>query len=981
LGAESSQVTSPTPGGFQIDGGATRGTNLFHSFSEFSIPTNGNAFFNNALTIENIITRVTGASGSNIDGAIIANGTANLFLINPNGIVFGVGASLNIGGSFLASTARGVVFDNGFEFSATNPQSPPLLTINVPLGLQTGANPGSIVNQSRANGNGLQVEPGKTLALVGGEVALEGGILSARDGRIELGSVAGNSRMSLTPTLTGYALGYDGVENFQDIRLSQEARVITSADSGGSIQVQGRNVTLTEGSQILANTFGSGKGGGLSVNASDSVQVIGRSADGEFGSALAAQASRTATGEAGDLTITTGQLLIRDGAQVGASTFGAGKGGNLTVNASESVQVIGTSNDGEFSSFLGTPAYRTSKWDAGDMSITTARLLIKDGAYVSASTFGAGKGGNLTVNASESVQVIGESTDGEFSSSLGTPANRNSTGDAGDLSITTARLLITDGAQVSASTFGAGKGGNLTVNASEEVQVIGRSADGELASFLGTPANRNSTGDAGDLSITTARLLITDGAFVSASTNGAGKGGNLTVNASEEVQVIGTSADSFFPGFLGTPAYPNSKGDAGDMSITTARLLIKDGGYVSASTFSLGRAANLTVNASESVQVIGTSPDGEFSSSLEAQSNPNSTGDAGDLSITTPELLIKDGAQVSASTFSDGKGGNLTVNASSSVQVIGTSKDGRFPSGLFVNATDGSTAGNLTVETGQMSVRDGAQVSVSSPTGQAGNMTITAEDLTLNRGRLFAETGKSTAEGGANITLQGLDLLRMDNESLISANALEDANGGNVTIASTFIVATPPKGPEGSDITANAVRGNGGRVSLATQGLFGIEFRPKLTPKNDITASSEFGIAGEVAINTPDVDPSRGLTNLPTEPVDASNQIAQICPTGEKANQNQFIITGRGGLPEAPDQMLSTDTVWTDLRPTPQTAATRSIPQPAKQPPNSKAVPLVEATGWVMNDKGKVVLTASAPTITPQHPALTPPTCPRESVK
>ncbi len=432
-----------------------------------------------------------------------------------------------------------------------------------------------------------------------------------------------------------------------------------------------------------------------------------------------------------------------------------------------------------------------------------------------------------------------------------------------------------------------------------------------------------------------------------------------------------------FRSALEAQAYPNSTGDAGDLSITTARLLIKDGAQVGTGTFGAGKGGNLTVNASEEVQVIG----GKFGSSLAAQANSNSTGDAGDVSITTARLLIKDWAFVSASTLGAGKGGNLIVNASEEVQLIGTSAYGRVPSGLFVSAQAGSTAGNLSVETGQMSVRDGAQVTVSSRQGQAGNMTITAEDLTLNRGSLFAETGKSTAEGGANITLQGLDLLRMDNESLISANALEDANGGNVTIASTFIVATPPTSPEGSDITANAVRGNGGRVNITTQGLFGIEFRPKLTPNNDITASSEFGIAGEVAINTPDVDPSRGLTNLPTEPVDASNQIAQICPTGEKANQNQFIITGRGGLPEAPDQMLSADAVWTDLRPIPQTAATRSIPQPAKQPTNSQAVPLVEATGWVMNDKGQVVLTASAPTITPQHPALTPPSCPRESVK
>jgi large exoprotein involved in heme utilization and adhesion len=357
-------------------------------------------------------------------------------------------------------------------------------------------------------------------------------------------------------------------------------------------------------------------------------------------------------------------------------------------------------------------------------------------------------------------------------------------------------------------------------------------------------------------------------------------------------------------------------------------------------------------------------------------STDEGTGDAGDIRITTRQLLVRDGAVVSVLTNSTGKGGNLRVNASEEVQLIGTSADGRVPSGLFVNATVGSTAGNLTVETGQISVRDGAQVRVSSPTGQAGNMTIMADSLTLNRGRLFAETGKSTAEGGANITLQDLDLLRMDNESLISANALEDANGGNVTISSTFIVATPPKGSRGSDITANAVRGNGGRVNITTQGLFGIEFRPKLTPNNDITASSEFGIAGEVAINTPDVDPSRGLTELPSNLVDATESIDRSCtPASRRSDRSSFTITGRGGLPLSPYDPLQGRSVvvdWvtldpqTDNRNSNDTSATTA----AAQTPT-----ITEAQDWMYGSNGEVILTAQAPNVTSQSPALTPATC------
>src|SRR5919199_1351748 len=259
-----------------IEGGTRVGSNLFHSFQDFSIPAGSEAFFNNPLDIQNILSRVTGGNISNIDGPLRTNGTANLFFINPNGITFGSNAQLNIGGSFIASTAKSVRFSDGSEFSATNPQAPPLLTINVPIGLQFGSSPGKIINQSQAPSSqlfpfldpriptGLQVPPGQTLALVGGDVSLNGGNLTAVQGRIELGSVASSGVVSLTSTATGLVLGYQAIQNFGNIELSGAA-VNASGLGGGTIQLRGGQVTLTQGSRLAADTFGNFNGGGIHI--------------------------------------------------------------------------------------------------------------------------------------------------------------------------------------------------------------------------------------------------------------------------------------------------------------------------------------------------------------------------------------------------------------------------------------------------------------------------------------------------------------------------------------------------------------------------------------------------------------------------------------------------------------------------------------------------------------------------------------------
>jgi large exoprotein involved in heme utilization and adhesion len=275
----------------------------------------------------------------------------------------------------------------------------------------------------------------------------------------------------------------------------------------------------------------------------------------------------------------------------------------------------------------------------------------------------------------------------------------------------------------------------------------------------------------------------------------------------------------------------------------------------------------------------------------------------------------------------------------------------------------------LTITTGQLQVLDGAEVTVSAPEGQAGDLTVTADSIRLDsQGKLTAVTG---VENGGNINLLDLDLLLMRRNSLISAEALGTANGGNITINAKdgFVVAVPS---ENSDIVANAFKGNGGNINITTQGIYGLEYRPKLTAFSDINASSQFGVNGTVEINTPGIDPNTGLINLPAEPVEP--QVASGCTAGASQNQSRFVVTGRGGLPLNPREAFNSDTVrvdWVTLNPSSDNRRSQTVTKPTIPTP----APIVEATGWVINDKGEIILTASPPTATPHSSWQTPTTC------
>ena len=189
-----------------IEGGTVRGSNLFHSFQEFSVVTGGEAYFNNALDVGNIFGRVTGDSISDIDGLIRANGAASLYLINPNGIVFGPNSRLDIGGSFTASTAKSLLFSNGWEFSAV-PQGDELLSIEVPLGVQFNDPPTGNISSIGS------LKADQNLTLSGSQLSLEGDLAAGENLTLQAQkdiSSTGILRTGQDLTLSGRELYLEG---------------------------------------------------------------------------------------------------------------------------------------------------------------------------------------------------------------------------------------------------------------------------------------------------------------------------------------------------------------------------------------------------------------------------------------------------------------------------------------------------------------------------------------------------------------------------------------------------------------------------------------------------------------------------------------------------------------------------------------------------------------------------------------------------
>ena len=671
---------SGTGGSCLINDGSQRGNHLFHSFRQFSLPDKDSAAFIVSPSVQNAIIRVTGRGSeviSNINGEILTVNSAlqrsqpvNVFLLNPNGIIFGPQATLNISGSFFGTTAGRIRFQDGTQLDTR--ETIPILTDSQISGLQFEGKIGDIqVNQSF-----LFAESGRTLALVGGNLTFFSAFLQAPEGRIELGSLAGEGIVGLLPITQGWRLDYTKFPNFANIKLS-DTFIRGSGSPSGDIQVQANNLALSDNSKIFTQGFEK-DGGQITIRA----KGIFEASTGSFVST-----TNIGDGRAGDILLEVGTLNLREKASIVAQG-NTGGGGNLSIFASDTVNLFPTSK-------LGTDSLAGDS--GGQLLIKTGNLNIVGDVVVDSGSF-SGKSGNLIIDATGTVSLQDRATLSSFSF----------LGIGGDINIKAKNFKLQSGSQLFTSTFGDEPAGNVTIEASDRIDVISSSITTQT---LGS-------GNSGNIKLNTDLLTIRDGGKITATALliSSGDGGDISIHANS-IEVKGAKN---FLSRSSIESKTDGTGKAGLIKIESNNLRILDGAQISTSTLGSGTGGNIRIS-SPNIEVSGKSLDG-LGSEITTENTGFGNQTAGNITIETQKLLLSNQGRINSRSQQQGNAGNIDIAAS----FVKLEEKARI-----IAETDSGEGGNIILNiSNQLLLRKGSKISTTAGLvdagGNGGNITLNA---------------------------------------------------------------------------------------------------------------------------------------------------------------------------------------------------------------------------------------------------------------
>ncbi|UVT21379.1 MAG: filamentous hemagglutinin N-terminal domain-containing protein [Nitrospira sp.] len=910
---------------YNITGGTRpgNGPNLLHSFGNFSVGGGDLANFlnNTGLPTSNILGRVTGGNISNIDGTIQTTGfgSANLFLMNPSGIILGPGASLNVGGSVSFSTAQyirlfdGVSSANFYANPANDGLANSLLTIDASAfeflsaspagyGFLTAPDPNATIT---IQGSALSVPSGQAISLVGGKVVIEGGAqLSAPNGTINLASAVSPGEFDVT------ALG--SLPNVDGTSFTSSGSV--SLASGTSIDVHGTGTVFIKGGQLVLSVNEATLSTSEAPAPPDTIVL-------SPGSSIATANSGTEPGA--DVQMTVGNFRM-DGSNITTITSGLGNGGAVHLQANSLTMENGASI---------VTATVDGGGIGGDVVLNVRAVDLMGGSLIQSQsqnfTPGLGQGGNVTIQglsgaefgAAESVSLSGDSSlsTQTFGSGAGgrvtilskaltmdgaaTTVNAQATdvGRGGDIVVSVQHATLSSGATILTSTGSA----DPNAPAAATVKVQGLSGAGSMADSVdlsgsnsGIVSDTIGTARSGDVAVHAKTVILREGAVIQTGTSiNTGAGGNVTIDAdtlaiSSEARITSLSA----------------AGNAGQVAITANQLTMNNVSIAS-STSSSGRGGDVVLN----VGIVRLLNDAKINSST------SESGRAGDITMNVGTLSLANGSSISSAST----GTEVITHPDGTTQASGTAGNvvitaaGRFTSDASTIATsaEANHGGDVSITAHSVQLSNGSLITANSnapltvtnlvldANGQLVEQVVghgNAGNIVINSGSTFlmehsSVTTEASHASGGQITINAPDMIRLI-ESPIStsvAGAAGDSNGGNIRIDPQFVIL------QNSEILAQAFAGSGGAIDV-TAGLFLAD------PSSIVDATSTLGVSGTVQINAAINNLSSVVAQLPESLLAVQTLLRAACAAKlAQGATSSFVERGRDGIPAGPDGLLA----------------------------------------------------------------------------
>jgi len=703
------------------------GNNLFHSFDLFNLQAGEVATFSGAAEIQNVISRVTGGQPSFINGTLTSTlPQADMYFINPAGILFGEQAQLNVLGAMHFTTADEIRLEDGGKFAATEPQTS-LLTVAPPsaFGFLT-ETPASITLQ----GSQLAVPTTETLSLIGGDLSLQANsLLQAAEGRINLASVA--STGEVTPSLTNLAI--NGFTQRGSLTVAQ-SQLEVSGEGGGSIYIRSGQFFI-EQSQVLGITQGDKTGGVIDVAVEE--------------------------------------FTLSNQTRFSTTTEGNGDGGDIILQVDKAATLTGTGNPEAIEGlFANTLSKAPQAGDAGTISITVQDIMLSQGMQIASGTFGIGEGGSIDINVSNKVSL---STLAIFATT--SDSEIELAGNAGSLLIQAHELNL-KGASITSSTYGTGQAGEINIVATGQINL----EDGAGILSLSLPQSSFLAGNAGKILIQAHQLTLNNGAQITSATLGDGQGGMITLDITDTLAITGYSlsgnpADPFSPSGVNVSAF--AQGNAGAIDITAKNITISGGGAIGSDTYGAGVGDQITIQATDSMVISGSMTEVlsgenvEITSTISSASQEGSTGNAGKIVLTTPSLILDKGGKISTSAHST-KAGQIELNVAR--------LDVNNKASITSESQGAGDAGNIVITASeQINLKQQAQISTQAEQAGGGNITLQVpQRLLLEKAGAITTSVKSGVGGGGNVTVE-TPVFVILNQGEIKAQA-DAGRGGDIRI-------------------------------------------------------------------------------------------------------------------------------------------------------------------------------------------------------